>query len=68
MIEINMSQLLTAEDKAAAAKAEKTFALHAEARAYLAQTDWYVTRMGETAKAIPPNVIERRAAARELLE
>ena len=38
-----------------------------EARAYLAGTDWYVTRMAETGKPIPPDVMAQRAASRELL-
>lgn len=37
------------------------------ARAYLAETDWYITRMAETGKEIPPDVLALRAAARELL-
>lgn len=38
-----------------------------EARAYLADTDWYVARMTETGREIPPEVLAKRAAARELL-
>lgn len=33
-------------------------------RAYLAQTDWYVTRKTETGAEIPADVSEKRAAAR----
>lgn len=38
-----------------------------EARAYLADTDWYITRIAETGKEVPPDVLTQRAAARELL-
>lgn len=38
----------------------------AEALAYLAATDWYVTRQMETGKAIPEDVVARRAAARDV--
>lgn len=33
-------------------------------KAYLAQTDWYVTRKAETGKAIPEDVLTQREAAR----
>ena len=33
-------------------------------KAYLAQTDWYVTRKAETGKAIPDDVLAKREAAR----
>jgi hypothetical protein len=36
-----------------------------EARAYLAATDWMVTRKAETGKAIPQEVRDKRAAARK---
>lgn len=35
-----------------------------EARAYLAMTDWYVTRKAETGKEIPEEILEKREAAR----
>ena len=38
-----------------------------KARAYLADTDWYIARRAETGKEIPPDVLALRAAARELL-
>lgn len=34
------------------------------ARAYLTETDWYVVRHAETGKAIPEDVLARRAEAR----
>jgi len=33
-------------------------------RAYLTETDWYVTRKAETGKAIPEDVLAKREAAR----
>lgn len=38
--------------------------LAAEARAYLASTDWYVVRRSETGEPIPQDVMDKRAAAR----
>lgn len=38
--------------------------INAEARAYLAETDWYVIRQQETGEAVPGNVLTERAAAR----
>ena len=37
---------------------------NATAKAYLAETDWYVVRMQETGTAIPQDVLDKRAAAR----
>ena len=39
----------------------------AEARQFLNSTDWYVTRMQETGKPIPQDILDQRAAAREKL-
>ena len=39
----------------------------AEARQLLNSTDWYVTRMQETGKPIPQDILDQRAAAREKL-
>ena len=36
-----------------------------EARRYLAETDWYVTRKAETGKAIPDDILTKRQEARE---
>jgi len=33
-------------------------------KAYLKETDWYVTRKAETGKAIPEDVLAKREAAR----
>lgn len=33
-------------------------------KAYLTETDWYVTRKAETGKAIPDDVLAKREAAR----
>ena len=33
-------------------------------RAYLTETDWYVSRKAETGKAIPEDVLAKREAAR----
>jgi hypothetical protein len=38
-----------------------------EARQYLIDTDWYITRLIETTKAVPEEVLTKRAEARELL-
>ena len=54
----------TAADLEAEAQAELRAREKADARAYLASTDWLVTRLAETGKAIPANVAELRAQAR----
>jgi len=41
--------------------------LNATSQAYLASTDWYVTRHAETAVAVPADVTTARAAAREAI-
>lgn len=38
--------------------------INAEARAYLANTDWYVTRMHETGQPVPDDIATARQAAR----
>jgi hypothetical protein len=50
-------------ERAAAARAQ----VEAEARAYLAETDWMVIRAAETGKPVPEDVAEARAAARKTL-
>ena len=50
--------------KVAAAQQAKT---NAEARAYLASTDWYVIRFQETGTAIPTDILAARQAARDLI-
>ena len=35
-----------------------------EARAYLAETDWYVIRLQETGEPVPEDILAERAAAR----
>ncbi len=46
---------------------DPTIAAKAEAQAYLNSTDWYVVRFAETGVAIPQEVTDKRAEARELL-
>lgn len=38
---------------------------NAEARAYLASTDWYVVRKAETGQEIPADVLQKRQEARD---
>jgi hypothetical protein len=38
---------------------------NAQARAYLASTDWYVIRMQERGTAIPQEILDARQAARD---
>lgn len=42
--------------------------INAEALAYLASTDWYVTRFAETGVAIPAQISAERAAARARIQ
>ena len=39
-----------------------------QARKYLADTDWYVTRKAETGKAIPDDILTKRQEAREKMK
>lgn len=39
--------------------------INAEAKAYLAATDWYVVRFAETGVAIPQDIVDARQVARE---
>lgn len=64
---IDLSQLITAADKQARTCAVELAAAQALARAYLAETDWYVTRFAETGAAIPDPVSTNRTAARARL-
>lgn len=43
---------------------EQQLKLNAESLAYLASTDWYVTRFSETAEPVPADVLAKMAAAR----
>ena len=38
-----------------------------EAKSYLSSTDWYTSRLSETGKAIPEDVLAQRTKAREFL-
>lgn len=55
----------TAEELRLEAEAAEAAAKRDEARRYLAETDWLVTRQMETGKAIPDDVAEKRAEARK---
>jgi len=63
-MKIDFTQVITAKDQANAAALEAT---RTEARAYLQDTDWYVTRRIETGSIVPREVGEKRAAARVVL-
>jgi hypothetical protein len=54
----------TSADLAAEAAAAEQARAVAEARAYLADTDWMVIRAAESGKPVPADVADRRAAAR----
>lgn len=55
-----------AANMASALSAPKTQEqINAEARAYLASTDWYVTRLNESGAAIPDEILAERQAARD---
>ncbi len=54
---------LSPDDQARKAQVEKS-AANAPHKAYLLETDWYVLRYSETGKAVPGDVLTKRAAAR----
>lgn len=45
-------------------EAERLHSANAAARAYLAETDWYVIRLQETGQPVPDEVLKLRAEAR----
>lgn len=59
--------LKTAEDKAAEQLAIENEATKAEASRVLSESDWYITRLAETGKAVPKSVTKEREKARETL-
>ena len=61
---IDYSQIITAEAKQAQAQASLRADRQLEAAAYLVATDWYVTRFAETGSPIPEDVQAERKAAR----
>lgn len=67
MIAIDLSLMLSAKDKEAIARAAEIEAAMADARSYLAATDWYVARFAETGTPIPDEVRAKRDAARSSL-
>jgi hypothetical protein len=48
--------------------ATQQFKVNAEARAYLASTDWYVIRFQEIAVAVPADIANARQAARDSIK
>jgi len=61
---IDFSKMKTAEQKQAEAEQAEIDRINTEARKYLADTDWYVTRFYETGVAIPEEVSMAREEAR----
>jgi hypothetical protein len=61
---IDWSQLITVEDKDRQAEEAQRATGNTEARAYLAETDWYVIRLQETGQPVPDDVLKSRAEAR----
>ena len=55
----------TTDDLQEEAQAQAAERARSEALAYLASTDWFVTRLAETGKPVPDDVATKRAAARE---
>jgi hypothetical protein len=55
----------TAEEVAAEMAQQEQVRVNAEARRYLAETDWYVVRLQETGVEIPTGVLVERQAARD---
>jgi hypothetical protein len=64
-MQIDLTQMITAEAKAAATEAQRLIAARDAALRYLADTDWMVLRAAEPGgKPMPGDVAENRAAAR----
>lgn len=60
-------KIKTVEELLAERDAQEREKARAEARAYLASTDWLVVRQAETGMPVPDEVAEKRAAARQKL-
>lgn len=67
MSAIDFSKLITVEDRAKQEAEALAQVLCAEARAYLSETDWYVTRLIETGTEIPEEIRAQRDTARRAL-
>ena len=62
---IDYTKLITADMKSAKAVQDAIDVVNATAQAYLASTDWMVIRQQETGAAVPQEVADARAAARQ---
>ncbi|KKL65984.1 hypothetical protein LCGC14_2149510 [marine sediment metagenome] len=62
-IELDMTQLVTAQDTSARDSHDRRI----EALARLVETDWYVIRMMETGQPVPDEIAAMRRAARDRL-
>tara|TARA_R110002049_G_scaffold23545_10_gene83637 strand:- start:28492 stop:28716 length:225 start_codon:yes stop_codon:yes gene_type:complete len=65
MSNVDMSRMVTIEDRAAQAEQDAKAQARANALAYLAATDWYVVRLAETGQSVPAKVCVKRDAARK---
>lgn len=65
--DLTTEQIAEIEQYIAAVQADPTEQAIMEAHMYLAETDWYVVRKFETGKAIPQEVLVKRAEAREAI-
>ena len=61
---IDFSKMKTAEQKKAEAEQAEIDRVNAEARKYLADTDWYLARAMGSGQPVPAEILEQRAAAR----
>ena len=62
LTEAEESAIIVEQDKLETQEAQDK--INAEARAYLASTDWYIIRKQETGEEIPQEVLNARAEAR----
>jgi len=58
----------TAEQIAAEEAQQEQERINADARRYLAETDWYVIRLQETGVEVPADVLVNRQAARDRIK
>ena len=62
--ELSADQIAEIEAYIASVGPDLTEQAKMDALMYLAETDWYAIRQAETGKAIPQDVLDKRAAAR----
>ena len=65
IIDIDMILSITDDEIAEKRVLEEQVLSNENNKAYLKETDWYVSRLAETGKAIPEDILQKRQEARD---